>query len=57
MIGRPQVQKYGEEILRFPLTHLQNASEDESKRLEKEIRELLLNSKFFPDASYIKGGK
>ena len=49
------VKKYGEEILRFPVAHLQNTSEEDSKRLEGEIKVLLRNSGFFADKSYIKG--
>lgn len=56
-LSRPQVQKFGEEILSFPVIHLQNTSQEEAEELESKIRVLLLNSSFLPNASLVKGGK
>ena len=53
--GKKDTTKYGQQILRCPVTHLQNMSKDDYRKLETQIKDLILNSGFLKK-QHIKGG-
>ena len=54
--GSKLTTEIGQQILKFPVVHLQNTSNDDHKYLEPKIRDLILNSGFL-SKQHIKGGK
>ncbi|SVD46811.1 uncharacterized protein METZ01_LOCUS399665 [marine metagenome] len=53
--GKRDTTEIGQQILRYPVAHLQNTSKDDYEILETQIKDLILNSGFLKK-QHIKGG-
>ena len=53
--GKKDTTKYGQQILRYPVAHLQNTSKDDYGKLETQIKDLISKSGFLKK-QHIKGG-
>ena len=54
--GKKDTTEIGQQILKYPVAHLQNTSKEDYKYLEPKIRDLILNSGFLMK-QHVKGGK
>jgi len=53
--GKRDTTEIGQQILKYPVAHLQNHSKNDHKYLEPKIKDLILNSGFIEE-DHIKGG-